>query len=250
VSATPDGRLPARALADYRWLSFDVVGTLIDFETGIVDCIRGVAQAPDVVPGGGSGAEPSDERILECFAAAEDRQQQLTPQLPFTQMLDPIYRRMAGELDLPAEQSSALRDSIADWPAFPDAVEALGDLAERFRLVALTNADNGALDTMAATLGRPFADTVTAEDVGVNKPDPQVFAYCAGRQSASGYTRDGWLHVAQSQYHDIATAERMGVATCWIEGRQGQAGFGATPSPPQVTEPATTSRRWPRWPRR
>jgi len=130
-----------------------------------------------------------------------------------------------------------LRDSIGAWPAFPDAVQALADLAGRYRLVALTNADNRALDTMAGTLGRPFHDTVTAEDAGVNKPDPQVFAYCAGRQSASGYTRDEWLHVAQSQYHDIATAKRMGVATCWIERRHGRHGFGATPSPPVVTEP-------------
>ena len=215
----------------YRWLSFDVVGTLIDFEAGIVDCVQGIAAT--------AGVEVSDQRVLECFAAAEDEQQQLTPQLPFTQMLDPVYHRMAAQLKLPTglEARAALRASIPNWPAFPDAVDALAELGGRYRMVALTNADNWALAHMATTLGNPFHDTVTAEDVGLNKPDPQVFAYCAGRQSAHGYTRDDWLHVAQSQYHDIATAKRLGVTTCWIERRQGKVGFGATPSPAEVVEP-------------
>jgi putative hydrolase of the HAD superfamily len=212
-------------------MSFDVVGTLIDFEAGIVSCLQGLAA--------GAGVRLDDSEVLEAFATAEDEQQRLTPWLPFTQMLGPVHERIAARLGLPddPEHRAALRDSIPDWPAFPDAVEALAELAGRFRLVACTNADNWALRQMARTLGDPFHDTVTAEDVGVNKPDPQVFAYCAGRQSAHGYGREDWVHVAQSQYHDIATAKRLGVTTCWIERRQGKEGYGATPSPAEVTEP-------------
>jgi putative hydrolase of the HAD superfamily len=90
---------------------------------------------------------------------------------------------------------------------------------------------------MARTLGEPFHDTVTAEDVGVNKPDPQMFAYCRGRQSVHGYGLTDFLHVAQSQYDDIGVAKRLGFTTCWIERRRGQEGFGATPVPDKVTEP-------------
>jgi len=90
---------------------------------------------------------------------------------------------------------------------------------------------------MAATLGGPFDDSVTAEDVGVNKPDPRVFDHCAERQLGHGYQREDWLHVAQSQYHDIAAARRLGVATCWIERRAGKGGYGATPRPSEVTTP-------------
>lgn len=144
MTATPSTSGPATRLSDYRWLSLDVVGTLIDFEAGIVDCIHGIAAPMGVVL--------DDQRILECFAAAEDQQQRLTPQLPFTQMLDPIYRRMAAQLGLPVgeAQSAALRSSIPVWPAFPDAVQALADLAGRYRLVALTKADKWALELMAA----------------------------------------------------------------------------------------------------
>jgi putative hydrolase of the HAD superfamily len=231
MSDTPLGSGEVRPLAAYRWLSVDVVGTLIDFERGILDFLEEIARI--------AGIELRPEQALKCFAAAEDEQQRVTPELPFTQMLEPIYGRIAGELGLPTadEYGVALRESIQAWPAFPDAPEALAELGRRYRLVALTNADNWALEQMSATLGDPFDDAVTAEDVGVNKPDPRVFVRCAERQRAHGYAAEDWLHVAQSQYHDIAAASRLGVTTCWIERRAAQEGFGATPSPAQVTKP-------------
>ncbi|WP_228386480.1 HAD family hydrolase [Ornithinicoccus halotolerans] len=144
---SPDGE--SQRLAEYRWLSFDVVGTLIDFEQGIVECLAEIATA--------EGVHLDEQHALASFAAAEDEQQRLTPELAFTQMLTPIYHRMAGELALPdsEEHSAQLRESIRRWPAFSDAPEMLAKLAQRYRLVALTNADNWALRQMAATLGGP-----------------------------------------------------------------------------------------------
>ncbi|WP_034269236.1 HAD-IA family hydrolase [Haloechinothrix halophila] len=205
-----------------RLLTFDVVGTLIDFETGILNCLRPLTDVDDAA-------------LLASFGRAEGVQQQLTPEKPFTQMLEPIYARMVDELGLP--DGARLRESIPHWPAFPDAVEGLRVLGQRYRLVALTNTDNWALTHMAVTLGSPFDDTVTVEDVGVNKPDPQMFAYCLGRQSMYGYTKSAFLHVAQSQYHDIGAAHRLGYRTCWVERRHGKSGSGATPAPEVVTAP-------------
>jgi putative hydrolase of the HAD superfamily len=181
-SARPDD-----ALADHRWMSFDVVGTLIDVEAGIAACVHGIAP--------GAGLELDDAQVLECFVRAKDEQQQKTPEMPFTQMLEPVYLRMAAELGLPTgeQEPTALRGSIRDWPAFPDSAEALLELRERYRLVACTNADNWALEQMGRTLGDPF--------------------------------------------HDIATAKRLGVRSCWTERRQGKDGYGATPSPAELTEP-------------
>jgi putative hydrolase of the HAD superfamily len=90
---------------------------------------------------------------------------------------------------------------------------------------------------MADTLDNPFDDTVTCEDVGVNKPDAQVFAYCRGRQSVHGIGLNETMHVAQSQYHDIGISMRLGYKTCWIERRKGKDGFGATPNPDTITQP-------------
>lgn len=207
-------------------LTFDVVGTLIDFEAGIVKYIRGVAER--------AGVQADDETILLSYGKAEGIEHERTPGLPFPAMMAPAYRAMAAELGLPIDEASVegFRLSIPDWPAFPDSVEALGRLRKRFRLVAMTNSDNWALGHFARTLEQPFDDTVTAEDVGTCKPDPQFFAYARGRQSPHGYVMDDYLHVAQSQYHDIGVAKALGYRTCWIERRSGKEGFGASPAPP------------------
>jgi putative hydrolase of the HAD superfamily len=205
-------------LTDRKVLTFDVVGTLIDFETGIMDYVQ--AKSKSI----------SAQEILEAYATAEDRQHHETPRLPFPSMMAPMYREMAEKLGLPNAEDDVqgFRLSIPRWPAFPDAVAALKRLRKRFRLVAMTNSDNWALSHFAKTLEQPFDDLVTAEDVGWNKPDPQVFAYARGRQSVQGFKFNDFLHVAQSQYHDIAVAKHLGYHVCWIERRKNKQGFGAT----------------------
>jgi len=103
--------------------------------------------------------------------------------------------------------------------------------------VAMTNADRVALSCYAHALGNPFDDTVCADDTGVAKPNPEFFAYNKGRQSAFGYKQSDILHVAQSQYHDIGIARKLGYKVCWIERRQGIGGFGGTPAVETLTKP-------------
>lgn len=212
------------SLRDRKILTFDVVGTLIDFEAGLINYFRPIVERV--------GRTISDAKILTSFAKAEDEQHHRTPGISFTDMLPAIYRAMAKELDLPAADSNVqgLRLSMEFWPAFPDSIEAMKTLRQRFRLVALTNADNWALAHFSRTLQDPFDDKVTAEDVEVCKPDPQVFAYARGRNSHHGFRLQDYLHVAQSQFHDIGVAKRLGYHVAWIERRQGQEGFGGSPS--------------------
>ena len=215
------------ALTDRKVLTFDVVGTLIDFETGILDYVQARAQA--------AGVTLTDKAILEAYAVAEDRQHHQTPRLPFPSMMAPMYHEMAEVLGLPDSDAEEFRLSIPHWPAFADSVPAMRRLKRRFHLVAMTNSDDWALSHFAKTLDQPFDDLVTAEMVGWNKPDPQVFAYTRGRLSKEGF--GDILHVAQSQYHDIAVACRLGYHTCWIERRKGKQGAGATPMVQKVAIP-------------
>ena len=212
------------ALTDRRVMTFDVVGTLIDFETGILDYVQGKAKA--------AGVKLTDRAILEAYAVAEDRQHHETPRLPFPSMMAPMYRDMAKVLGLSGSETDAqgFRLSIPHWPAFPDSIAALKRLRKRFHLVAMTNSDNWALSHFARTLDQPFDDLVTAEMVGWNKPDPQVFAFTRGRLSKEGFEFNDIIHVAQSQYHDIAISKRLGYPTVWIERRKGKQGAGATPN--------------------
>ena len=226
-----DARGGVIRLDDFNTLTFDVVGTLIDFETGILDWFRPVL--------GRHGVSKSDEEILSAFAAAEDGYQSETPEKPFTEMLPLIYREMASGwgIEPREEDAEGFGDSIRSWPTFPDTVGALEELGTRYRLVAVTNADAWALGHMSANMGDPFQERVTCDEVGVNKPSPRVFEHVLDKLAPAGVGKRDILHTAQSQYHDIAPATEMGLATMWIERRHGKNGFGATPRPEEVVTP-------------
>ena len=217
--------------SDFDTLTFDVVGTLIDFETGILDWFRTTLKR--------YGVPKTDEEILTAFAAVEDRYQRETPEKPFTEMLPLIYRDVASGwgIEFREEDAESFRDSIRSWPPFPDTVEALEELGTRYRLVAVTNADAWALEHMSANMGDPFRERITCDEVGTNKPNPKVFEYVLEKLTPKGVEKKDILHTAQSQYHDIVPAAALGFAIMWIERRHGQDGFGATPSPGRVVTP-------------
>ena len=218
-------------LGDFDTLTFDVVGTLIDFETGILDWFRPALRK--------HGVSKADEEILTAFATVEDEFQRKTPEKTFTEMLPLIYRGMVSGWGMEPrdEEAGGFGDSIRSWPPFPDTVEALEELGTRYRLVAVTNADSWALEHMSANLGDPFQERVTCDEVGVNKPSPRVFEYVLDKLAPAGVEKKDILHTAQSQYHDIAPATALGFATMWIERRHGKGGFGATPRPEQIATP-------------
>ena len=208
-------------------LTFDVVGTLIDFETGLLTYLRQAC---------GKAAETlSDGAILDAYRAARG----MPGVWDFPDDLERVYGVIAPALGLPASDDIArgFARSVKDWPAFPDSVDALRRLKARYRLVAMTNAVRWAVDLMVPTLGHPFHDTIGADEALCEKPDPQYFAFARGRLSRDGFTRSDILHVAQSQYHDIGVAKRLGHTVCWIERRKGLAGSGGTITAAERTEP-------------
>ena len=115
---------------------------------------------------------------------------------------------------------------MADWPPFPDFVEALARLRKRFGLAVITNCDNDLFDYSDAKLGRPFTWRITAQLVGSYKPNRRNFEFALQR---IGLPPERIVHVAQSLYHDHVTAQAMGLRTVWVNRRHDRAGFGATP---------------------
>jgi putative hydrolase of the HAD superfamily len=210
----------------FNVLTFDVVGTLIDFEKGVLESVRRL--------GGDAARNLDDDQIFEPYkrgrAAYPGRS---------SQAMRNVYISLAKELGLPADadKADAFQSDVLRWPAFDDAIAALKRLRRHFRLVAMTNADRVAYTCYAHALDDPFDDSVTSDETGVAKPDPQYFAYNKGRQGAFGYKQRDILHVAQSQYHDIGVAHGLGYSVCWIERRSGLKGFGGTPDPESVTTP-------------
>jgi putative hydrolase of the HAD superfamily len=209
----------------FKVLSFDVVGTLIDFERGMLNYLR--RNAP--------GSTVADETFLEAYR--HSRSSHASGWYPDD--LVRVWGDMAKALGLPGKLTLAegFRDSVVEWPAFPDSVDALRRLRKRFKLVGMTNTQRWAMAHFDRTLDYPFDDTVTCDDALCEKPDPQFFAFTRGRLSLQGFTLADTLHVAQSQYHDIGVARRLGYTVCWIERRHDQPGFGATKAVEHLTKP-------------
>ena len=204
----------------YDALTFDCYGTLIDWETGILEALRPLLES--------RGWSGSDDEALELFGTTES-DIQTSRYVPYAQVLrltvDEIARRLGFE-PTPDERDSLWR-SLGDWPAFADTTEALGTLKRHFRLAVVSNIDDDLFRLSARHLGVSMDAVITAEQVGSYKPHPAHFAEALKRLELP---RDRVLHVAQSLFHDVAPASALGFDTVWVNRRAGRTGFGATPA--------------------
>jgi 2-haloacid dehalogenase len=206
-------------LASFEYMSFDVYGTLIDWETGIVQALR-----PVLVK---HGFEWSDDQILDGFARYETIAQQ-PPYSKYPEVLSEVLQRIGSEHGFApdGEDLAAFAGSVPDWPAFPDSAESLATLKEHVRLAVVTNCDDDLFAASNAKLGVEFDVVVTAEQAGMYKPALKPFHLLFER---IGGSTDRLLHVAQSMYHDHEPAKKLGLTTVWINRRKGKDGLGATP---------------------
>jgi putative hydrolase of the HAD superfamily len=126
---------------------------------------------------------------------------------------------------------------VPDWPAFDDSPAALAALGRRFKLIILSNVDRASFAGSNRRLGVRFDSVLTAQDIGSYKPSAQNFDALLAEAGRLGVTEDKLLHAAQSLFHDHVPAKRAGLATVWINRRQGRPGWGATPAPPAEITP-------------
>ena len=216
-------------LRDFRVLSFDCYGTLIDWESGIVEALRDLTDRVAEKTGHDIGRN----EILQAHARHEAWQQQQTPAKPYCDLLAVVYRRLAEEWGVRVtwEDCVTYGRSIGDWPAFADSCAALAYLKKHFKLVILSNIDNASFAASNARLQVNFDAIYTAEDIGSYKPADANFNYMLRQLAELGYARSEVLHVAESLYHDHEPANRHQLASCWIHRRHAVEGFGATKAP-------------------
>lgn len=188
--------------ANYKSLSFDCYGTLIDWENGILGFLQPLLESYDV--------HVIDEWLLEFFAEHEPviQAQGGSYRNVLSSILTALGTRLAFSPD--AKTLAAFADSMTHWQPFPDSVDALASLRKNFELVALSNVDDDLFAASAEQLDNPFSHIVTAGQVGAYKPDKQMFDALLKR------AKGPILHVAQSRFHDIVPATQLGLDTVWI----------------------------------
>ncbi len=212
-------------LGDFETLTFDVYGTLIDWESGMIAGLRPLTGRLD---------KPlSRNDILQAHAYHESTAQAQTPHMRYDRLLAVVYKRLAEEWCVPAtwDEARAYGRSIREWPAFSDTVEALQYLKQHYKLVVLSNVDNDSFAYSNKKLGVTFDAVYTAEDMGSYKPSPRNFDYMLTQLARRGIPKEKILHTAESLFHDHQPAKQFGLANCWIYRRHDQEGFGATIEP-------------------
>ncbi len=205
-------------LSSFKVLTFDCYGTLIDWESGILDAVAGVLAA--------HGRELPPPEILEHFARFESTIQ-AGPYRTYRDVLARVVDEFGRELGFAPtpEERASLPESIARWAPFDDTVAALRVLASRYRLAVISNVDDDLFAASARRLGVGFDGVVTAQQVGSYKPDPRNFELALERLGVPVYAI---LHVAQSLFHDVAPARRLGFATVHVNRVSPHGGSGAT----------------------
>ncbi|MCY4463015.1 MAG: haloacid dehalogenase type II [Albidovulum sp.] len=209
-------------LSQFKALTFDCYGTLIDWETGIIDGLQPLTSR--------IGGDISRNKILETHAYYESSQQRATPHMKYSDLLAVVYRRLAEEWQITAslQDCEAYGDSVKNWPAFPDCAKALRHLKKHFRLYVLSNVDIRSFFFSNEKLQVRFDGIYTAEDVGSYKPSDRNFEYLLSNLGRQGIDREEILHVAESVFHDHVPANRHRLANCRIFRRSGKDGLGAS----------------------
>jgi 2-haloacid dehalogenase len=190
----------------FRIISFDCYGTLIDWETGILDAIRPILSVHD--------AHLSDVDILRIYGEIEADEESGAYQ-SYKEILRAVVRGFGTRLGFaPSQQEQqSLPNSLANWKPFPDTVAALHQLQQQFKLGILSNIDDDLFAATAPQLGIEFDHVVTASQARAYKPSLDIFRLA---QKEIGLPPQQWLHAGQSIYHDVVPAQSMGIATVWV----------------------------------
>ena len=217
-------------LSDFSVLTFDCYGTLIDWESGMIE---GLGPLTDQLKN-----PLNRDQILQAHARHESGQQLQTPGMKYSELLAVVYKRLAEEWEIAVswEECITYGQSVKNWPAFQDSADALAYLKEHFKLVILSNVDNQSFASSNAKLGVKFDAIYTAEDIGSYKPAARNFEYMISHLQNMGVEKQSILHTAESLFHDHQPANTFGLNTCWIFRRHAQSGFGATRDPCEMPD--------------
>jgi 2-haloalkanoic acid dehalogenase type II len=187
-------------------LSFDIYGTLVDWESGIYNAARS-STIGDYLPSRTETLNGIDEHDVKVQAQ--------NPTMLQSEVIAEGFRRFVQDLGLVAEGKVTQADvdqaakdygaKIGEYPAFEDTVAAIQSLGKRFKLIPLSNVDRSSFSqTLAGPLkGCHFDAIYTAQDIGSYKPDLRNFHYLLEHVEVDfGVRKEELVHVAQSLFHD------------------------------------------------
>ena len=204
--------MPSFDPADVRAITFDLYGTLLDLEATFAPAFDGFLKDK------GAGVDAAEfvrtwewaylhEGMVDTFIGGS--------RTPFEQL-----RRTTLSQVLTRAGIQHSREEIEDLLAvratptlFPDVVESLTAMKERYTLSVLSNGDLAVLERIVSTLDIPVHRTISVEQAGCYKPDLRVYRRAAELLEVEA---GGILHVAAHAW-DIRAAQTVGMKGAYID---------------------------------
>ncbi len=186
-------------------VTFDVYGTLIDWEQGIFDAFQKEAAR--------DGFTIDRDELITNFHEIERQIESGSYEL-YAEVLRRTAVEISKRLDWPLEPSRSgfLPDSVQRWAAFKETNTQLNKATKLYKTGLISNIDDKLLGQTRRHIPHDFDLVVTAQQVRSYKPDLAHFTECARRIGS----KKGWVHVSASYYHDVEPCVKNKIPVIWV----------------------------------
>jgi len=212
---------------DVRICMFDLYGTVVDMQGGLTRAVTPYLKAK------GSAIEPG--RLVTWWRRTHFENSMIDALLhrahiPYREIgrISLSYTLERAGVPHTQDEVKQLVSEIERLPPFPDAVEALGRLKQRFRLVILSNGDPDMLEAIKPRLGITFDGIISVAGAGSFKPHAATYRKAAEIVGA----RPGEILFVANHAFDCVGAKASGMRTVFIDRRKRP--FGDWPYPPDL----------------
>ncbi len=191
---------------DINFVTFDVYGTLIDWEEGAYKAFQKEADR--------DGYTINRDELVPLFHEIQREIMGGSYEL-YAEVMRRTAVQISKRLGWPLEPSRSqfLPDSIMRWPPFKETNAVLKKVKSKYEIGLISNIDDKLLGHTRRHFGPVDFDlVVTAQQVRSYKPDPAHFKECERRIG----TKKGWVHVAASYYHDVEPCVKLKVPVIWV----------------------------------
>ncbi|NHN48066.1 haloacid dehalogenase type II [Halostella sp. JP-L12] len=125
------------------------------------------------------------------------------------------YALAAHDCTLPDDAIDEIASAFHELDVYEDVRPGMERLVDAgYELYVLSNGNPAVLDSMVrrASIGDLIADTISADELQVYKPDPRIYEYAA---DSTNTAVENVLHVA-TPWYDIYGAKHAGNQTVWL----------------------------------
>jgi 2-haloacid dehalogenase len=192
------------------FVTFDVYGTLIDWDLGAYEAFKREADR--------DGFTLDRDELVSLFHSVQQQIQAGSYEL-YAEVLRRTAVQIAKDLSWPLEPSRSgfLPESVQRWAPFKETNPVLQKIAKKYSIGLISNIDDKLLGQTRRHIPLDFDLVVTAQQVRSYKPDPAHFTECERRIGG----KKGWVHVAASYYHDVDPCIKKKIPVIWVN-RTGQ----------------------------